>query len=99
MLAAYMFRAASDSSPPTYGDILSWHKHSPRDTWMTHVWFNDRLREAFANCVPFNALRSSRGIMHLPYMVDIPEDQACSDTVPTVREICRRCPDRPVNHP
>ena len=54
-LAAYMYRAPADSTPPTFGDLMQWHRHSDAGNWMTHVWIVPDTRAALASCAPFAA--------------------------------------------
>lgn len=81
-LVAYMYRALGHRMPPTYGGILSWHKHGMRATWMTHVWRTKDPREGLASCAPWNALHEYLGVMYQPWKVDVEQDRACTDTVP-----------------
>jgi hypothetical protein len=77
-LIGFMYRAPGDRMPPTYGDLLGWHKHGMDATWMTHVWLTAGTRESLATCVPFNALTSK--VTYTRYVPDVHGDQPCSDT-------------------
>ena len=80
MIAA-MYRAAGLTRPPTFGNMIQWHKHGATATWMTHIWLVPDPRAAWAACVPFPALADCTGLAtYAPYVPDIPIDQPCPDT-------------------
>jgi hypothetical protein len=81
-LAGFMYRAAPRKTPPTYGDLLGWHRHSEGWSWMTHVWLTDTTRTSLAQCAPFNALHAHNPMLAWePYQADVPTiDQPCPDT-------------------
>ena len=81
-LAAFMYRAAPRKTPPTYGSLLGWHRHSEGWSWMTHVWLTDTTRTSLAQCAPFNALHAHNPMLAWePYQADVPMiDQPCPDT-------------------
>jgi hypothetical protein len=59
VLAAYMYRAPADSTPPTFGNLLQWHRHSDTGNWMTHIWIVPDTRAALASGAPPRRLNSS----------------------------------------
>lgn len=78
-LAAFMYRAPSRRRPPTFGGLMSWHRHG-RGTWMSHVWLTWKTREALARCAPMTALEWWVGIKPEPARPDVPIDSPCSDS-------------------
>jgi hypothetical protein len=79
-LAAAMFRAPRNITPPVFGNMIQWHKHGSTATWMTHVWFVSPPTAAFAACAPFPAFAARGAFTYLPYQSDIPIDEPCPDT-------------------
>jgi hypothetical protein len=79
-LAAFMFRAWSDTRPPTFGDLLQWHKHGEGGNWMTHLWLVPDTRAAIATCAPFEAFERFGLFKYEPYYDILPIDFPCSDT-------------------
>jgi hypothetical protein len=80
-LAAFMFRAPKGRPPTTMGDLLQWHRHGPRGTWMTHLWLVPDTPAALATCAPFKAFARYGGrIAYERYNPDILLDAPCSDT-------------------
>ena len=80
-LAGMMFRARGSSRPPTFGNLMQWHKHggTPTATWMTHVWMVRDPVAAFATCAPFRAFAAAGMFNYHPYLA-VPGDTPCSDT-------------------
>ena len=79
-LAAYMFRARPGRPPTTIDNLLQWHRHGPRGTWMSHLWLVPDTRASLATCAPFAAFERSTAIRYEPYVEDIKLDAPCSDT-------------------
>ena len=81
-LAGFMFRAPAARRPPTFGNLLQWHKHGATRgaTWMSHVWLVRDPLAAFASCVPFPAFAAEGILRYRPYQA-APGDEPCSDTV------------------
>jgi hypothetical protein len=81
-LAAFMYRAAPMKTPPTYGDLLGWHRHGEGWSWMTHIWLTDTTRTSLAQCAPFNGLHAHNPMLAWePYQSDVPMvDEACPET-------------------
>jgi hypothetical protein len=73
-LAALIFRAPGRMMmPPTYGDLLGWHRHRAHGTWMTHVWLTRRANTALAQCAPFDAMHLYNPTLAWePYVADVP---------------------------
>lgn len=80
-LAGMMFRAPGASRPPTFGNLMQWHKHAATRTatWMTHVWTVRDPVAAFATCAPFNAFAAEGKWMYHEYIA-VPGDEPCADT-------------------
>lgn len=80
-LAGYMFRAPGGRRPPTFGNLMQWHKHgsSRSATWMAHLWLVPDSIDAFATCVPFRAFAAERMFRFRPFLAP-PGDEPCSDT-------------------
>jgi hypothetical protein len=80
-LAAFMFRAPPRLTPPTFGGLLGWHRHSGHGTWMTHIWLTRRAMTALAQCAPFDAMQAYNPMLVWePYQADVPIDDPCPDT-------------------
>ena len=80
VLAAYMYRAPAASAPPTWGDLLQWHRHSDTGNWMTHLWIVPNTRSALASCAPFTAFERFGRLQYEPYRRDAHIDRPCADT-------------------
>ena len=80
-LAGMMFRAPGKSRPPTFGNLVQWHKHGATKTatWMMHVWMVKDPVAAFATCAPFNAFAAEGKWLYHKYIA-VPGDQPCADT-------------------
>jgi hypothetical protein len=80
-LAGMMFRAAGRSRPPTFGNLVQWHKHGATRTatWMTHVWMVRDPVSAFASCAPFRTFAEA-GMFSYHRYIAVPGDAPCSDT-------------------
>jgi hypothetical protein len=76
-VTTFMYRAPAGAPPSTWGDVLQWHRHGMRGTWMTHVWLARHTREALATCAPMRALAEALGIRPEQYHADVTEDHAC----------------------
>ncbi|MEJ7784590.1 MAG: hypothetical protein WKF96_07285 [Solirubrobacteraceae bacterium] len=81
-LAGAMFRAPGDSRPPTFKNLIQWHKHSttPTANWMTHLWLTPNVRDAWATCAPWRAWEAAGMFTYEPHHW-IMETKPCSDTV------------------
>lgn len=80
-LAGVMYRAPGRSRPPTYGNLLQWHKHGATKTatWMAHIWMTRDATSAFATCVPFRAFEAQQLLTYHDYLA-APGNEPCSDT-------------------
>lgn len=82
-LAAFMYRAdGKGKRPPTFGDMVQWHKHGPKAPWMMHIWLVSDPVSAFAACAPFPAFNAAGMFPYEPYTVDASVDNPCSDSAP-----------------
>lgn len=81
ILAGAMFRAPSRKRPPTFGNLIQWHRHGTTKTanWMTHLWLVPDLHDAWATCAPFRAFEAA-GMFRFEAFPWIPETKPCSDT-------------------
>jgi hypothetical protein len=80
-LAGVMYRAWPKMRPPTYGNLLQWHKHGATSTatWMAHVWMVADPVAAFATCVPFLTFHDKHMFEYTKFLA-APGDEPCSDT-------------------
>lgn len=80
-LAGFMYRAAADTRPSTFSNLLQWHRHGRASNWMAHVWLVPDPAASFATCAPFPAFEDSGLLRYEPYVIDIRADAPCSDSV------------------
>lgn len=82
-LTTYMYRAPIGAPPSTWHDLLQWHRHGRKATWMTHVWLVPRTRDAFATCAPWPALKAEYGLTRVAYRA-IKPDRPCPEQAPAM---------------
>jgi len=79
-LAAFMFRDDPKATPPTFGNLIQWHKHAPTATWMTHLWLVPDIRQAWATCAPFSAFEALGKFSYETFATSLHLDMPCSTT-------------------
>ena len=80
-LAGVMYRAFPKRRPPTFGNLMQWHKHGATSTatWMAHIWLVADPVAAFATCVPYRTFHDKHMVDYVKSLA-APGDEPCSDT-------------------
>ncbi len=79
-LAAFMFRDEPNAKPPTFHNLIQWHKHAPRATWMSHLWLVPDIRDAWSTCAPFKAFEAQGLFSYETFATSLHLDMPCSST-------------------
>ena len=79
-LAAFMFRDDPHARPPTFGNLIQWHKHAKHATWMTHLWLVPDIRDAWSTCAPFKAFEAQGKFSYETFATSLHLDMPCTST-------------------